>query len=69
MAIEYQADGKTVLRAPDGQKVEVSRHQGLTFVNWEDVVRIRAKLAETHRKGRPQYLAGRVAAVVVGPRE
>eukprot|EP00974_Lingulodinium_polyedra_P060305 5813085-Lingulodinium_polyedra.AAC.1 len=31
MAIAYQADGKTVLRAPDGQKVDVSRHQGLTF--------------------------------------
>eukprot|EP00974_Lingulodinium_polyedra_P064299 6210474-Lingulodinium_polyedra.AAC.1 len=69
MAIEYQADGKTVLRAPDGQKVEMSRHQGLIFVSWEDFMRIRAKLAETHRKGRPQYLTGRVAAAVVGPRE
>eukprot|EP00974_Lingulodinium_polyedra_P079929 7741218-Lingulodinium_polyedra.AAC.1 len=68
MAIEYQADGKPVLRAPDGQTVEMSRRQGLSFVNWEDFVRIRAKLAESHRQGRPQYLTGQVAAAVVGPR-
>eukprot|EP00974_Lingulodinium_polyedra_P004520 423921-Lingulodinium_polyedra.AAC.1 len=31
MAIAYQADVKTVLQAPDGQKLEMTRHQGLTF--------------------------------------
>ena len=66
-AVEYQSDGQTVVRLGDGKRLEMKRYQGLTFMDWDDFACLRAQLAESHRRGRPQHKTGRVAAAVKGP--
>jgi len=48
----WRGNGTAALIIANGCQIELVKEQGLAFISWEDFVRIRKMLADSHAKGR-----------------